>query len=214
MKDGPVGIYSLQKFPSVSARRNGCAEEDDVNSPGGWCKHKGQVDAYLQLEFPCWPDAKVPWTLCMGGPCRYALKENSGGTTDHWLLAHVMPNILVKFETAIALTLARPHLWVCLVDNDHCHYPPSGVRNHVQNAYQNLLNHLPDNENWVKKMLLVVPMSLNVLVNIDDAVAGGNNNGVGAQNNNQMAAMRWDKTMHCWDKTWWRQELNEGAFSR
>ena len=41
-KGGPVGIYSLQKFPSTFARRNGCAK-DNVNSRGRWRKHKGQV---------------------------------------------------------------------------------------------------------------------------------------------------------------------------
>jgi hypothetical protein len=187
-KGGPVGIYSLRKFPSTFARRNGCGK-DDVNSRGRWRKHKGQVDAYLELELP-WPDAKVASTVCIGGPCRYALKENSG-VTDDWLLAHVVPNIFVKFEAGIALTLARPLLWACM-DNDRRHYVPSGIRNHVQNAYQNLPNHLPDNENPVKKILLVVSMSLNDSVNIDDAAAagGGDNNGAGgAQDNNQINAM-------------------------
>jgi hypothetical protein len=40
---------------------------------------------------------------------------------------------------------------------------------------------LPDNENPVKKILLVVSISLNNLVNIDDAAAGGNDNGAEAR---------------------------------
>jgi hypothetical protein len=47
---------------------------------------------------------------------------------------------------------------------------------------------LPDNENPVKKVLLV-SMALNDPVNIDDAAADGGNNDGGAQNNNQMIAM-------------------------
>ena len=66
-KGGPVGMYSLRKFPSTYARRNGCAK-DDINSRGRWRKQKGQVDTYVELELP-WPDAKVASTLCMGGPC-------------------------------------------------------------------------------------------------------------------------------------------------
>jgi hypothetical protein len=186
-KPGPVGIYSLRKFPSTFARRNGCAT-DDVDSRGRWRKHKRQVNTYIEVELP-WPDAKVASTLCLGGPCRYALKENSG-ITDDWLLEHVTPNIFVKFDRAIALTLARPLLWAC-IDDDRSQFVPSGIRNHVQNAYQNLPNHLPDNP--VEKILLVVSMSSNDSVNIDDATgaAGGNNNGAGAQeeNNQRMAAL-------------------------
>jgi hypothetical protein len=103
------------------------------------------------------------------------------------VLTHVVPNMFVKFERAIALTLARPLLWACM-DNDRRHCAPSGIRNHVQNACQNLPNYLPDNNTPVEKMLLVVSMSLNDSVNINDAAAGGNDNG-GPQNNNQMIAM-------------------------
>ena len=132
----------------------------------------------------------------MGGPCRRALKENSR-VTDNWLLAHVVPNTFVKFAAAIALTLARPLLWACM-DNNHRHCMPSGIRNHVQSACQNLPDHLPENENPVTKMLLVASMSLNDSVNIDDAVAGGgNDNGGGAQRNNQqmMAMLRQDNAL-------------------
>jgi hypothetical protein len=184
-KGGPVGICSLRKFPSTFARRNGCAK-DDVNSRGRWRKHKGQVDAYVDLELP-WPDAKVASTVCTGGPCRHALKENSGVTED-WLLTHVVPNTFVRFDRAIALTLATPLLWACM-DNDRRHCAPSGIRNHIQNACQNLPNHLPDNENPAKKVLLVVSMALNDSVNVDDAAGDGGGNDGGAQNNNQMIAM-------------------------
>jgi hypothetical protein len=183
-KGGPVGICSLQKFPSAFARRNGCAK-DDVNSRGRWRKHKGQVDACLELEL-LWPDANVSSTVCTGGPCRHALNESSG-VTDNWLLTHAVPNMFLKFEMAVALTLARPLLWGCM-DNVRHQWVPSGIRNHVRNAHQNLPNHLPDNESPVKRTLLVVSMTLNDSLNIDYAAAGGDNNG-GAQNNNQMTAM-------------------------
>jgi hypothetical protein len=116
-KGGPFGICSLQKFPSAFARRNGCAK-DSVNSCGRWHKHKGHIDACLELKLP-WPDAKVASTVCTGDPCRCALKENSG-VTDDWLLTHAVPNTCVKFETAIALTLTSPLLRACM-GNDGRH---------------------------------------------------------------------------------------------
>ena len=57
MRGTPVGVHSLRKFPSASARRNGCAEHD-VNFRGRWRKHEGQADACAELELQ-WPAATV-----------------------------------------------------------------------------------------------------------------------------------------------------------
>jgi hypothetical protein len=42
-----------------------------------WSLEKGRVsDVYDDIELP-FPDAKVAGKLCVGGPCKYAIKDGS-----------------------------------------------------------------------------------------------------------------------------------------
>ena len=108
LNNGPIGTHSLRKFPSTHARRNGCSR-DDISSRGFWKQSKEQVDTYIDVGLP-YPDAKVAAALCIGGACKYVLKENCG-IADDWLLENVVPNILSQYQRGVALTLARPLLW-------------------------------------------------------------------------------------------------------
>jgi hypothetical protein len=76
---GPVGTHSLRKYPSTRARQTGCSK-DDVDNRGRWRKRRIQ-DLYVSVNLP-YPDAKVAAALCVGGPCRYALKQGSGWTAQ------------------------------------------------------------------------------------------------------------------------------------
>ena len=48
------------------------------------------MDTYIDVDLP-YPDAKVEAALCIGGACKYVLKENCG-IADDWLLEHVVPS--------------------------------------------------------------------------------------------------------------------------
>ncbi len=62
---------------------------------GRWKRRTEQVDIYIDVELP-YPDANVAAALCIGGPCKYVLNEESG-VSDDWLLQYVVPNICVDF---------------------------------------------------------------------------------------------------------------------
>jgi hypothetical protein len=82
----------VRKFGSTHARKSGCSK-DEKDLRGRW--RKGRVsDVYDDIELP-FPDAKVAGKLCVGGPCKYAIKDGSG-VTDDFLLQHVV-NICTRF---------------------------------------------------------------------------------------------------------------------
>jgi HEPN domain-containing protein len=150
--DGPVGTHSLRKFASTHARRSGCSK-DDVDSRGRWRKRR-VVDRYIDVNLP-YPDAKVAAALCMGGPCKYVLKNGSGITTN-WLLEHVVPNIRQSehFQDPVATVLALPLLWACF-NMDAQAFVPNDLRNRIRDAYA-VIRQLEPAENPVAKILLVV----------------------------------------------------------
>jgi hypothetical protein len=111
------------------------------------------VDDYIDLTLP-WPDAKVASKLCIGGPCKYVLKDGSGLCND-WLCEHVAPNILQCFERDIAIVLALPLLWaVC--NDERPVWVPEAIRARILAAYSEVDRLLPVGENPVKRVPLVV----------------------------------------------------------
>lgn len=112
------------------------------------------VDRYIDVNLP-YPDAKVAAALCIGGPCKYALKNNSGVTTN-WLHQHVVPNILHSEHISehVATVLALPVLWACF-NPAMQDYIPQVLQNRVQNAYETIRRLAPE-ENPVKKIELVI----------------------------------------------------------
>ena len=67
-------------------------------------------DAYDSTELP-WPDAKVCSYLCVGGTCKYVVREGSGVTND-FILQSVVPNIWKRFSPQVSLVLWKCLLWV------------------------------------------------------------------------------------------------------
>ena len=151
LNNGPIGTHSLRKFPSTHARRNGCSR-DDISSRGRWKRSKEQVDTYIDVDLP-YPDAKVAAALCIGGACKYVLKENCG-IADDWLLEYVVPNILSQYQRGVALTLARPLLWAAFEPSLQG-YLPAAMTTSVKNAYA-FVRHLEPDVNPVEKRLVVV----------------------------------------------------------
>jgi hypothetical protein len=73
---GPLGTHSIRKLASTHARKNGrLKDKKDIH--GCWKKGQRVSDVYDGIELP-FPDAKVAGKLCIGGPCKYVVKEGSG----------------------------------------------------------------------------------------------------------------------------------------
>ena len=101
------------------------------------------------------PDAKVVTALCVGGPCKYELVEGSG-ITKEWLRQVVVPNIIGKDGIAneLADALALPLLGAAM-DPEMEELMPTGMRERIQNAYNNR-RVLAKGLNPVRKWLLIV----------------------------------------------------------
>jgi hypothetical protein len=143
---GKIGTHSVRKYSSTWMRRHG-AHRDDADKRGRWTGKRKQVDVYIDLAIP-YADAKCASILCIGGPCKYVLKEGSN-VSDEWLLEHVVPNIQSRLDGAIAKTLARALLWAAF-DNEVCLYVPTQVRERIRFSYHSVPDGLED-ENPVKK---------------------------------------------------------------
>jgi hypothetical protein len=99
------------------------------------------------------PDAKVAARLCIGGPCKYVVKEGSG-ITDTFLLEHVVPNVWICYPDDVAKVLGKALLWF-IFSPDSSNYLPTPLQDCIENAY-NGIGQLPPGENPVKKIPLVV----------------------------------------------------------
>lgn len=148
--DGPLGTHSFRKFASTFCRRNGCSK-DEKDHRGRWKRRGRTSDVYDDVELN-WPDAKVASRLCVGGPCKYVVKEGAGVSND-FILQHVVPSIRTRFSDEIALVLGKALLW--LVFSEENSYVPDEARERIRQAY-NVIRQLPENVNPIEKILMVV----------------------------------------------------------
>jgi hypothetical protein len=51
-------------------------------------------------------DANVAASLCVGGPCKYEVKQGSG-VTDEWLIAEYGPHIAQQFGNPVGQILGK-----------------------------------------------------------------------------------------------------------
>ena len=108
--EGQTGTHSLQKLASTFASQNGCAQTD-VEARGCWRGAQRVVNCYIDTETP-YIDAKVAAVLCLGGPIKYKLEEESG-VTDKWLLENVtawLTNLHTPLQNRVSKVLALPLL--------------------------------------------------------------------------------------------------------
>jgi hypothetical protein len=147
---GRLGSHSNRKYASTHCRKNGCSK-DEKELRGRWKKGKRVADVYDDVDLP-FPDAKVAGKLCMGGPCKYVVKEGSG-VTDNFLLEYVVPHVRTRYSDGVAKILGKALLW--LIFSPHSDYLPQALRDRVQTAYSNIAR-LPAGENPIKKIPLVV----------------------------------------------------------
>ena len=136
------------------------------------------------MELP-YPDAKVAGLLCMGGPCKYIVKEGSG-VTNYFLLHHVTPHIAQRFPESVTLVLAKALLWMSLSQNGG-ESVPENIYNRIHNAYRNA-RVLDQGINPIDKIPLVISghegeVYMDPVVNVMGNAGGsveGNGNGAAA----------------------------------
>ena len=104
---GKVGHHSNRKRACTMCRNRGCSK-DDVDYRGRWKSRKRQQDTYT--EDLSWPDINVAAALCMGGACKYVIKDK-GNVTDNFILDYVVPHIASTYPKNVALVLGRALLW-------------------------------------------------------------------------------------------------------
>jgi hypothetical protein len=176
-KPGPLGTHSIRKLGSTHARRSGCSK-DDTDSRARWKRKRRQQDDYNDPTLP-YPDAKVAGRLCIGGPIKYELRQNSG-ISEEWIAEHVVPNIVQRLDPHVAAVLGRALLWACFEQELEQWIPPA-IKDRVQTAYH-AIQQLPDGENPVMKVALVITGNDDEL-HIDDVLGGIEPQGGGDVNN-------------------------------
>lgn len=184
-----LGSHSLRKFAATFARENDCSPED-IELRGRWKVNLSRVvHRYISPKQP-YIDAKVQAAICIGGPIKYCLRENSGITTA-WLLQHVVPGIRRKYnndKNTISEVLALPLLWVVVEATLDVPVPPK-LRKKILDAYNTLremgICPLDDKTNPVERLNICVYRSGTVL-HIDQT-AGVRNHGGGVHRSEDMS---------------------------
>ena len=146
--DGPLGTHSVCKLAATHARRSG-ASKDERDIRGRW-KGKARVgDRYDDVELP-WPDIKVCQMLCIGGPCKYKIKADSG-VSESFILEFVVPHISKIFPKEVALIFGTALLYYTFADESN--HVPSIIKKRIFDAMRGVSQR--PNENPVQKVPIV-----------------------------------------------------------
>lgn len=166
--------------------------KDERDIQGRWKGKQHVLDVYDDFELP-FPDAKVTGCLCMGGPCKYKVREDSG-ITNNFILQYVTPNIRRRLGDCVALILGAAILFYAYSPEGQEDVPPT-ILQRVCNAYNNI-RILPVEVNTVSRIPLHItghegevymdPLPIFQPNNNgnDGGGNGGNGNGGGGNNNN------------------------------
>ena len=138
-----LGAHSNRKYAKTRPLRRGNCNEKEVDWRGRWkdMAHASSVYADTVLPFP---DAKVAFELCHGGPVKYKLRDESG-VGNEWIINNVSPHMSSVFGRKMAATLGKALLWACLdheanvsVDHQLC--------NRIREAYATAICNNPSVE--------------------------------------------------------------------
>lgn len=149
---GLLGSHSIRKYASTETRKRG-ATKDEKDLRGRWKRRSRVSDVYDDVELP-FPDAKVAALLCIGGPCKYQLKEGSG-ITDAFILDIVAPNIRQRLGDQVAMILGKALLWYIFDPTGDTDIPQE-IYQRVTNAYTQIRGTLPADTNPVTKVPMVL----------------------------------------------------------
>jgi hypothetical protein len=119
----------------------------------------------------------VAGLLCIGGPCKYQVIEESG-VTNAFILEYVTPHVRTKLGDPTALVLGRALLWYAFSEMGAADMPLD-IFQRIHEAYDGIDNDLAEGINPVKKIPLVITGHQGE-VNMDEIPDGMvGNNGLG-----------------------------------
>ena len=127
------------------------------------------MDTYIDVELLPFPDAKVAAALCIGGSCKYIIKDSSG-VSNSWLLQYVVLNIYTEYARDIALALLAPPLCEqCLSLLTLQGYLPQSLTSRIKAAYYIIgPQQNSDNNKPVERRLIAVNGADEAQVYIDE----------------------------------------------
>ena len=143
-----VSTHSKRKLAATFVQTLGCTK-DEKDIRGRW-KSKGRVsDVDNDIELP-WPDTKVAGMLCIDGPVKYKIQENTD-VTKEWILRHVVPAMRTREDVndEVAFVLGTALLWYVMHNRDEIDRVPAAIEDRIKNAYENIRRE-GDNKNPVR----------------------------------------------------------------
>jgi len=146
---GLIGAHSVRKFAATRVRKCG-ASKDDQDLRGRWKRAKRVGDRYVDVELP-WPDTKLATFLCIGGPCKYKIKKDSG-IDDTFILRVIMKEVNEIYDDDVCVVLGTALLYYMFTDGRNI--VPSFLLESVQEEFRRLHNRELE-ENPVEKIALV-----------------------------------------------------------
>ena len=148
--EGLIGAHLVRKFASTRVRKCG-ASKDDRDLRGRWKRARRVGDRYDDVELP-WPDTKLATFLCIGGPCKYKLKESSGIDND-FILRVIMQDVKEFYSKDVCIVLGVALLYFIFTP-DGKNTVPLFIVESVTDEYRRLY-HKELTENPVEKIALV-----------------------------------------------------------
>ena len=133
---GLLGAHSIRKFGATRVRRCG-ATRDDRDIRGRWKRKRSVGDVYDDVELP-WPDTKLATYLCIGGPCKYKIKTESG-IDNNFILQYIMKDVLECYEREVCIVLGVALLFYMFTPEGKT-IAPSFLLNSVHENYHRLHN--------------------------------------------------------------------------
>ena len=149
---GCLGSHSTRKLGSSHCRKCG-ATKDEKDIRGRWKSSKRVSDVYDDVELP-YPDAKVAAMNCIGGPCKYVLRDDSGVDRD-FILEHVTPRIRSVFGDNVAAVLGTALLWYAFTTEGEQDIPQN-LQQRITHAYSNIPGCLQVGVSPVRKVPIIV----------------------------------------------------------
>ena len=109
-----VVAHSGRKYGKNKALKGGRCIEQEADWRGRWKDMSHASSVYDDVVLP-FPDAKVAFALCHGGPIKYKLIDECG-VSDLWVAENVMPNTTAVFGSKMGSILGKALLWACFDD--------------------------------------------------------------------------------------------------
>lgn len=161
-KAARIGSHSFRKYAKTKARRSGICSKDEVDLRGRWKSDNSKASAVYEDTHMPFPDAKVAFQLCHGGPIGYELIPTSG-LTDNWITENVTPNTSAVYGQRMATVLGKALLWACC-DGNAATIVDETMQQRIKSAFHATLHGGDANLNPVQKVGLVLSESNGVAI--------------------------------------------------